>query len=499
MQIVAASPRKLTAVARETIDPQGDTVLEVVVNRPIGPEPFIVLDILSSMSSRIFCLLLLTIPVRAQLAEPQRQAIDKMVSATITSRNLAGVSIAVVQNGRLAYTQAYGGARPEMRFKIGSNSKQFTAAAVLLLAEAGKLSLNDKVSKYLPNLTRANEISLRQLLSHTAGYEDYYPLDYVSPLMARDITPQGILDIYARKPLNFEPGTAWQYSNTNFIAGGLIVEKVSGQRLYDFLKKRVFVPLGMKSAIDADLQPWEKNDAAPHTKFALGPLRPVAPEGIGWLFAAGALAMNAGDLALWDISLLNGSVLKPASMKELTTEVKLKNGSGTGYALGLSVSNKDGHRRWAHGGGTSGFVSSNVTLPDDKIAITVLTNQDGPGAGPIVSEIERILLPPKADPEAAASLAGMRKLFDGLRRGELDRSMLTGDANAYFSEQVITDFTNSLREVGEVTEFSQTNMSLRGGMTSRAFSIKTATKALTLSTFEKPDGKVDQFLIYAAR
>src|ERR1035438_2059302 len=114
---------------------------------------------------------------------------------------------------------------PTMRYSVGSISKQFTATAVLLLAEQGKLTLDDPVSRFVPNLTRGSEVTIRQLLSHTSGYQDYWPQDYVPPFMLQAITADKILDQWARKPLDFDPGTEWQYSNTNFVIAGLIVEK----------------------------------------------------------------------------------------------------------------------------------------------------------------------------------------------------------------------------------------------------------------------------------
>ena len=139
-----------------------------------------------------------------------------------------------------------------MRYSIGSISKQFTATAVLLLQEQGKLSLDDKVAKFIPNLTRANEVTIRQLLSHTSGYQDYWPQDYVMPPMMLPTTAQKILDMWARKPLDFDPGTKWQYSNTNYVIAGVIIEKVARMPLLQFLQQRVFTPLGMTSVSDTD-------------------------------------------------------------------------------------------------------------------------------------------------------------------------------------------------------------------------------------------------------
>ena len=445
-----------------------------------------------------------TVPALAQLPDATQASIDAIVNSVLSETHVPAASIAIVKDGKMALAKAYGNARIDpqmpattaMRFKIASNSKQIAATAILLLAEEHKLSLDDTVARYLPGLTRAKEVTLRELLSHTSGYQDYFPLDYVAPFMVKDITPAGILDIWAKKPLDFDPGTRWQYSNTNYVIIGQIIEKVTGKPLIDFLRAHIFDPLGMRSAIDQSAGHWSDADPSGYQNFALGPARPAIPEGNGWMYAAGELAMTAGDLALWDISLMNGTILKPASIKALTTEVELKSGAGTRYALGLDVStNENGHRRWSHGGEASGFISSNVTLPDDHIAIAVLTNGQGRAAPGIERQIEELLLAPDADPDAPAALEHARKLFTGLQKGALDKSLLTSDAIAYFTAQAVADFQSSLGPLGEPATFRQTGHSDRGGMSERSFSIRAGGKAMSLETYIMPDGKFAQYMI----
>ncbi len=275
-----------------------------------------------------------------------------------------------------------------------------------MLAEEGKLSLDDKVGRYLPSLTRANEITIRQLLTHTSGYQDYYPLDYVAPYMQKPVTADEILKIWAGKPLDFDPGTAWQYSNTNFVAAGRILERVTSKPAGAFLKARIFEPLGMTSVIDLDEKPMADFDAAGYTRFGLGPARPVAPEGRGWLFAAGELAMTAQDLARWDVSLIEHKLLKPASFDALITPVRLKNGAPSGYALGIGVADENGHPRLSHGGAVSGFVSSNTVWPDAGAAVVAFANMDGSGApGALTAQVAPLLLAEADDPDAPAQLA----------------------------------------------------------------------------------------------
>jgi D-alanyl-D-alanine carboxypeptidase len=438
----------------------------------------------------------------AQLPAPIETAIDEAIRQALAENGGPSASVAIVKDGKVAYARAYGDARlepktpaqPAMRYKIASNSKQITATAILLLAEEGKLSLDDPVARFLPSLTRAGDVTIRELLSHTSGYQDYYPLDYVTPLMARKTTPARILELWARKPLDFEPGTKWQYSNTNYTIAGLIIEKITGRPLIDFLRARIFEKLGMRSPIDVDREPWSAGDPLGYTRFALGPLRPVEREGAGWMYAAGELAMTAGDLALWDISLMDDTVLQPASLRALTTEVKLKNGTGTAYALGLGVSDTGGHRKWSHTGGASGFLSTNFTRPDDRISVTVLTNGETPAHQQIARRIEEILLPSAAAP----TLETVRRMFRDLQEGKLDRSLVTEEGNAYFTAQAIADFAASLKPLGHPSEFRQTAMQERGGMTERTFSIKAGGKSMRLSTYFTPDGKVAQYLITPA-
>ena len=179
-----------------------------------------------------------------KLAPDVRAKIDLVVRQAMAVAGTPSVSIAVAKDGGIAYVQAYGDARlepraaasPAMRYSIGSISKQFTATAVLMLAEEGKLSLDDPVSRFIPILTRANEITIRELLSHTSGYQDYWPQDYVFPDMLKPVTAQEMMDRWARKLLDFEPGTKWQYSNTGFVIAGAIVEKASGEPLVQFLR-----------------------------------------------------------------------------------------------------------------------------------------------------------------------------------------------------------------------------------------------------------------------
>ncbi len=437
------------------------------------------------------------------LSPQLRSSVDQIAQQVLKTTGVPSASIAIVQDGKITYTQAYGDAKldpntaatPQMRYSIGSISKQFTAAAIMMLVEEGKLSLDDPVSKYIPGLTSGNEITIRELLSHTSGYEDYWPQDYVPPLMLKPITAEQIMDMWARKPLDFQPGTKWQYSNTNYVIAGAIVEKVSGQPLFQFLGQRVFTPLGMKSVADTNLNKLPPTDPTGYFRYALGPLHPAPKEGRGWMFAAGELAMTAEDLAKWDISMINESVLKPASYHEMETEVVLKDGVGTRYGLGMFVTSMNGHRVLEHGGEVSGFVAENILLPDDKIAVVVLTNQDASEAASGIGNQVRALLVKAANPSDPKQDALMRKVYDSLQQGKIDRSLFTDNANAYFTDQALKDYASSLGPLGAPESFTQTRSSGRGGMIERIYEIKYPKKNLIAIIYEMPDGRIEQYLI----
>jgi D-alanyl-D-alanine carboxypeptidase len=451
---------------------------------------------------------LFAFPLLAQAPLPAttRAEIDKVVTDTLARTAAPSASIAVVKDGSIVYEHAYGNARLEpalpatssMRYSIGSISKQFTAASVLLLAEEGRLSLDDKVVRWLPELTRAKDVTIRQLLSMTSGYQDFWPQDYVMPMMLNPVTPPEIAKGWAQKPLDFEPGTKWQYSNTNYAIAGMIVERAAGMPLMELLQKRVFGPLQMTSVLDTDQAALPVTEPMRYLRYALGPPRPAPKEGRGWMFAAGELAMTAHDLAQWDLSMIKQSVLQPASYRELTREVLLSGGVGSHYGLGVSIGVADGRRVISHGGEVSGFTATNNVYPDHNAAVVVMTNLDATGASSDIAGKIATTLFASVDAATQSTLDQMRGIFEGLQQGKLDRTLLTSNANAYFSDQAVRDFASSLGPLGKPTDFSQSAQSLRGGMTLRRYRIAFAKKTLRLTTFILPDGKIEQYQIAAA-
>ena len=442
----------------------------------------------------------------ATLPDAMRAEIDRTARDVMKATGVPSVSLAVVRDDTLAYASAYGdariepklAARVEMPYSVGSVSKQFTATAILMLAERGKLSLDDPVGKFLPNLTRGNEVTVREILSHTSGYQDYWPQDYVPPFMTHPVTAKEILDRWARKPLDFDPGTQYQYSNTNFVIAGLIIEKASGMPFMQFLREKIFAPLGMNGIVDVNL--GKLGDAAPtgYLRYALGPPRPAPKEGAGWLYAAGELAMPASDLAKWDIAMLERRMLKPASYREQQTQTMLKSGTASNYGLGISVRQIAGHKALEHSGEVSGYSAENIVFPNDGTAVIVFVNQDSTDASEQIGQRVTEILFRENEERTTAETARARKAFEGLQHGSIDRAMFTENALSYFVPQAIDDFRTSLEPLGTLTEFRQISRHDRGGFVICGYVARFRGRMVIVSTNETMDGKFEQFEVIQA-
>jgi D-alanyl-D-alanine carboxypeptidase len=466
---------------------------------------------LSELIVTTACLLTASSSLMAQgsLSADQQSKVDAAVHDILTKTGVPSASVGIVQGGQIVFSKAYGSARLDppmsattnLHYAIGSISKQFTAACVLLLQEEGKLSIDDPIAKYFPELMRAKDVKIRNILSHTSGYEDYAPQDYTIPAWTKPTTADKVVHEWATKPLDFEPGSQYQYSNTNFNIAGLIVEKVSGEPFWSFLSRRVLKPLGMTQTIDLDTE-HDKLEPVGYMRNALGPLRPAIMEAAGWYFADGEMAMPVGDLLLWDISLMNRSLLAPASYAAMETDQRLTTGQTARYGLGVTLSVRNGHRVVAHGGEVGGFVAQNVVFPDDKIAIAVLTNQEASAAAGGIARAISVFLLPSADSgtgtaaETATAEAQARRILTGLQKGQIDRALFTANCNFYFDQTSLDDHTKSLGPLGAVQTVAQSSSSLRGGMTFRAFDVAFAKgPKLRLTTYTTKDGRLEQFLI----
>jgi CubicO group peptidase (beta-lactamase class C family) len=453
-------------------------------------------------------LALLAFPASAQQLTPEQVGqVDQLVAKTLKDTGVPAAEIAIVRDGKLVLTKAYGKAnenlpaRPDQPYQIASNSKQFTAMALMLLRDDGKLSLDDPVSKYVQGVTDGDKITIRQLLSHESGLQDFWPQDYSFIDMEQPTTPQHIVDKWAKKPLDFEPGARWQYSNTGYVVAGMIAEKVSGQELVAFLKQRVFGPLGMTSVRNQDDTNTSAFPAGYH-RFALGPVRVAQQPGRGWLYAAGELSMTAADLAKWDIARMDRALIPARDWIEQETPVLRTDGRTNGYGLG--VYNHYARERHVidHGGEAVGFLTQNTVYPDTKDAIIVFTNADFSGAtGTLTEGIEKIVLdsPEHALAGEGDRLADAEATYDAVVTGALPRSKFTDNLNYYFDATTLADYRTSLAPLGKPTSITiNRSPRLRGGFVNRNYTIHYAGHPdLTLVTYAEPgaNGRWEQFMI----
>jgi CubicO group peptidase (beta-lactamase class C family) len=459
------------------------------------------------LKTAIALLAFVAAPALAQpLTADEAARIDKLVTETLANTGVPSAEIAIVRDGQIVLDKAYGKANEalpantRLPYQIASNSKQFTAMALLLLEDEGKLDLDDKVAKYFPDVSGDDRISIRQLLSHTSGLQDFWPQDYSFADMEKPTTPQHIVDKWAKKPLDYEPGTRWQYSNTGYVVAGMIAEKVSGEPLLTYLRRKIFVPLGMTSVMDQD----DTNTAAfpaGYHRNALGPVRVAKQPGRGWLYAAGELSMTAADLAKWDIARMNRALIPADDWVEQETPVLRADGRTNGYGLGV-FNHYAGERHVIdHGGEAVGFLTDNAVYPDTKDAIVVFTNADFSRAtGTITEGIKAIVLDSQDHGLTGEGdrINDVQGVYSAVVGGSVDRARFTTNLNYYFNPTTLGDYRSSLAPLGTPTVKALGAPRLRGGFVNRNFSLHyPGGKDLLLITYAEPgaNGRWEQFMI----
>jgi len=322
-----------------------------------------------------------------------RARLDQVVNSYTTGNAFMG-SVLVVDGDRVLLDKGYGMAdlewnihdAPDVKFRLGSLTKQFTATLVLLLQQDGKLKIEDPVSKYLLDAPKAWEkVTLANLLGHTSGIPSFTnPKEFTVWKMSPH-TPEEELALFRDKPLDFEPGSQFSYSNSNFEVLGVVIEKVSGKKYGDLLRERIFAPLGMKdSGLDTDelILPKRAQGYMPGP----GGIVLARSESMTVPWAAGSIYSTTGDLLKWEQGLFGGKVLSADSLKAMTTP-----GKGN-YGLGVGVDKKDGLDVVQHGGGIEGFNTHLLYVPDRRIAVVALSNVNGVAPGMMAGQLLDVVL-----------------------------------------------------------------------------------------------------------
>ncbi len=360
--------------------------------------------------------------------------VDKFVTAEIERQKIPGISLAIVKDGKPLIVKGYGlsnvehrvPVKPETIFQSGSVGKQFTAAAVMLLVEDGKLNLDDKIGKYLGEVPDSwGKITIRHLLSHTGGMTDY-PNNFD---FRRDYTEDELLKIIRETPLAFAPNEKWQYSNFGFVTLGIIIRKASGQFYGDFLRERVFKPLGMTTARVISEGDIVENRAAGYI------LNKGEIKNQSWVnpslntTADGALYLSSLDMIKWDEALENGKLLKPGSLAAMWTPIMLNSGKEHPYGFGWAVKTVNGQRLIEHGGAWQGFKAFIARYPDDKLTVILFANLANLDPAKLAHSIAEIVDPnlkpkPITDPDPKAT-AEFRTILEDLTTGKTNRDIFT--------------------------------------------------------------------------
>lgn len=334
--------------------------------------------------------------------------VDEYVTAEMQREKIPGLSLDVIRDGKLIYARGYGLAnieldvpvKPDTIFQTGSVGKQFTATAVMMLVEEGKISLDDKISKYFPASPAAwKEITVRNLLNHTSGIPDYGSDDTTTAKKLIDLrvdyTEDEMVSRFATLPLDFPPGSKWSYSNSGYVVLGVLIHKVSGEFYGDFLEQRVFQPLHMDST-----HIISEENIVPHRsagyRLVKGEIKNqewVAPKLN--TTADGALYTNILDMAKWDAALIAQTLLKKSSYEQMYTRTHLTDGKTYGYGFGWGITSANGHPILEHAGSWQGFTMDFLRFPQDKLSFVVFTNLDSEHSHPgrIAHAVAAIYIP----------------------------------------------------------------------------------------------------------
>ncbi len=387
----------------------------------------------------------------ASLRQPG-DAVDRYFAAQMDRHHIPGLSLAVVRGGRIVKAAGYGLADLELGvpatastvYEIGSDTKQFTAVAVMMLVEEGKIALDDAITKYFPDAPAAwSRITVAHLLSHTSGIQNHVAVPGFMEVFRTNLgyatTParDELVRLFHALPLEFEPGATWSYDNTGYYLLGILVEQASGTPYWQFLRERIFMPLGMQATSSTAPQPIVRNRASGYDRVGdTYENRPALPPAVA--FSAGAMLSTVEDLARWDTGLRAHMLLGAASSERLWTACRTADGSlaAHDYGFGWFVDTFHGHRIALHGGGTPGFSSVVYRFLDDDLTIVILANRGDRILDPFAIDIAGMYAPalaravPAIDPDPGTT-SRVRAVVAGLLANKHDPEQFTQPMRAF--------------------------------------------------------------------
>lgn len=321
------------------------------------------------------------------LAQPANDAqlstqFDKLLANQFKA-NGPGCTALVARNGKVIYQKAFGMANLElsvpmqtdMVFRIGSITKQFTAIAILQLMEQGKLSLQDEITRFIPNYpTQGKKITIEHLLTHTSGIKNTTDMPTFWPMIRKDMTPLELIDVFKNQPMEFEPGTQWRYSNSGYGLLGLVIEKVSGKTYPKYLEDIFFKPVGMRQSYFGSNTKLINKQAAGYESDANGSLQNASYISMSIPFSAGAIQSTVGDLWIWHQAVHNYQLVKKETLNKALTPYRLSTGQLTDYGYGWFIDSLQNSPLIWHSGSINGFRSYWLYLPHEDVLVAVLSN-----------------------------------------------------------------------------------------------------------------------------
>jgi D-alanyl-D-alanine carboxypeptidase len=439
--------------------------------------------------------------------------IDDYVSARMRQLHIPGLSLAIVRDGRIAKVQGYGFANLELRasarketvYEIGSNTKQFTAAAIMMLVENGKIHLADPITQYFPEAPQAwRNITIRHLLTHTSGIQNHVAvphwLDIFKTNLEFETSPgrDELLKMFFKLPLEFQPGGTWAYDNTGYYLLGIIIEKASGKSYWQFLDERIFKPLGMDATRSTDPKPLVLNRSSGYEwKNDRFENRPILLPAIA--FSAGSLLSTVDDMVKWDAALSSEKLLSKSSLDQVWTATATKDGADApfNYGFGWFVDSYHGHRLVQHSGGTPGFSSVIYRFIDDNLTIIILTNHSDMIIDELAIDIAGICLPalkrpePKADPDPMTTEKS-KNMVSGLLKGNYEPTAFTAPMREFLNTATGKAFWKWFAEHGALSSFVFSDREEKRNGEIRRYKLNLGGNWYWLSVTTSNDGKIAQ-------
>jgi D-alanyl-D-alanine carboxypeptidase len=449
----------------------------------------------------------------ATLSAAQRAPVDDAVAKAMAAAGVRGASVTLARAGEIVYAKGFGlrDVRAQLPvdaatvFPIGSITKQFTAAAIMLLVRDRRVGLDTKAAEYVPLAPHGNDYTVRNLLQQTTGLANYtgVPGFLTNVATSRTVTPDGLLALVARYPLAFTPGTQFEYSNSNYVVLGMIVEAVARVPYARFVHERIAAPLGLATLSYGPPSGGANVTHGYEPQTGDLPVQPWSPEST---YAAGGLYAAPADLVRWDEAFFGGRLLDAKTVQLMTTPPQLPNGARTSYAMGWIRDTLDGHPLIWHNGGVLGANTRNAYVPDERVSVVVFGNTSGFDETRVVREAFRALVPPTpaqlaaerqrestpAPGEDPAVTSAARAEYERWRAGKVDLDRYDAAMRAVLNAGTIAQVAGTLSALGAPTAFVFTGKLAvpNNGGTAYTYRVLAPNGAMSYVFSLDPDGKI---------